>query len=170
MRLLILKSLIFCLLTTLTAAVMVSQFTISNKTVQAMIYNSTLEEFSSNNESTKKLLSQSIPFNGEVKSIYDFKKQSEETKVSELSFKLISPPEEAEIYIIRNGEEISKFREDTATIAVTNNSLIEIKTVGKFRPFAIELIKKPYNITFSNKFDKMRIQNRLNTVTRVFIN
>lgn len=156
----------------LTTAVFAGQTALSSKAIQTMIYDSAVSELSANpeDESIRSLFYRSIPFNGEIKSISDFKSRTARAKSAEIVLRLINPPKEAEIYIMRNGEEITKFREETAAIAVTNNSLIEIKTVGKFQPFAIEIVRKPDNIILSNNFEKLRIQRRLHTVSRIFIN
>lgn len=169
---LMIKVTVFIMTVGLTVAVLAGQTAMSSKAIQTMIYNGAISEISANpqNENMKSLFSSSIPFNGEIKSISDFKSRSTRVKSAEIVLRLINPPPEAEIYIMRNGEEVAKFKEETAAIAVTNNSLIEIKTAGNFQPFAVEFVKKPDNIILSNSSEKLRIQSRLHPAARIFIN
>ena len=91
------------------------------------------------------------------------------TQLGEITLSLKGLEANTDIKVLQNGEIVAFFTQNTMTVTVCNNSLIEIDGTKVENKFSVSIDNQSQNISFSDETREVVVDKNIVILTRVFV-
>ena len=90
-------------------------------------------------------------------------------ELGEITLRLVGIRPSGDIVLLQNGQPIAFFDQESITVTVSNNALLEVYTLPIKQSFKVAIESYSPNITLTNKENIVDVNSSITILTRVFV-